>query len=495
MSLNILDLAVHQRYTMDFIITNPKSFIMLDMGAGKTPSTLFAYSELLFWGNVKKVLVISHPSIVNNVWHNEINKWDGLKHLTYTIVNGTPAKRLKQFKEAQNKHFTMLSIYNLDWAIKEGLLADYDGLIIDESTMFKSYKSVRFKQLKTIVNQFNYVTLLSGTPKPNTITDLWSQLFLLDGGKRLGKNISAFRRQYMTPGYIKHTWIEKDNSLDEVTDKIDDLCFNYDIVIDKPECFMHFLEVELDSKTKKKYDSMKKNLFISDDFEKINKLKKEYDRLAKSKDNVAIEIWAIEDELSELLTGDSVINGASQLYSKCLQFSSGFTYDIIEDDTKPNKIKSYTIQHDSKIKYLKTMLNDIYNNENFIIIYNLQAEKDIIMKAIKNIVVYDKRKSAKIINDWNDGKIKYLLTHVSSLSHGVNLQFGGNNMIYYSPCNNLETYLQMNKRLDRKGQTKNVNIFHLYTTIDEMNVYKALEDKNISQNRLLNQFMYNTIKG
>jgi len=469
--LDITLLNNDQKEMIKHILINKKTHNWQDMGFGKTVTTLSAYNSLLILGEVKRVLVISYPSIVFNVWEQETKKWKHLQDLTFTKIKGNPKQRKELVTYARDTDFTLLSIFNLDWFIKEYKNNwIWDALIIDESTLFKSYKAVRFKALKEVLDNFKYITLLSGTPKPNSYQDLWSQYFILDKGERLGKNITAFRNNFMEQGYFKYSWELKPKADKEIKEKIKDITFYKDVKISLPQIFYKYEEIELPSKIIKILNTAKSEAILNIyNIDEVRELKKKFD-----KEEDFIKQMQIQIKIDELLEDSLSLNSAVSIYNKLLQISSSGYYD--ED-------KKYIHVHDTKIKYLKDFLE--YHNENFIIVYNFQFEKDLILKNIKNVVAFDKRKSEKIISDWNNRKIKYLLTHAGSLSHGVNLQFGGNSLIWYSPTSNLEQYLQMNKRLHRKGQTKNVNIIHFYTSIFEKTVYDNLNNKNMSQKDLL----------
>jgi len=483
--LKYTDLKSHQLEIINTIINKPKSYIWADMGAGKTASTLHAYNWLMDIGLVNKVLIISHPSIVNSVWYTEAKNWEELHNLRFNIIKGTAKQRTKQIEQGLSD-FTLISIYNLKWFIDNNYFNNYDGLIIDEATLFKSYNSVRFKSIKPYINQFTYITLLSGTPKPNTYMDLWSPLFILDGGKRLGKNITTFRKSYMKQHtYIKHAWEMLKGSDKLIQDKVKDICINFKVDINLPQLFIKDIEINLDKKHLDFISNMLKHKVISDKHSKLDVLYKEYKK-AELEEDISV-IWDLEEKISNILEDSTILKHTSELYLKTLMISSGGYYDMIDNT------RIYKHVHDTKVKYLKDML-DIYSNENFIIVYNYQFEKDMILEHINNVTAYDKKNSNNIIENWNKGNIKYLLTHVSSLSHGVNLQYGGSNMIYFSPTSNLEQYLQMNKRLLRNGQKNNVNIFQFYTTKWEKLVYDKLQDKNISQQELLSKMIANIIK-
>jgi len=479
-SLSLLD--SHQVDGFRFIKSNPSNFIMWDMGLGKTPTTLLAYADLLDYGYINKVLIISHPTIIASVWYNEAIAWDGLEHLTFNIAIGTPKQRLEILQD--DSDFDLISVNNLGWLIDNIDISIYDGLIIDESSLFKSHTSKRFKHIKAFLSgtKLKYKTLLSGTPISNNHQNLFSQMFILDGGKALGKNITDFRRKFMIQGFMKYDWMFHKGAEKEIERLIKPYCLNSDVVLELPKVFYKTIDVVLTADTKNRIDFFRKNGLITDDSKQHNRLIELFKQYNKLDDYE--EIWKYQDEFESLLSNMDVVENVISIYSKMLTLASGFYYQVIS-------IKQL---HTAIIDALKDFI-ELYD-ERYIIVYNFIEEREQISKAIPGATTYDKRNINTIIYDAKDKKIKYLLVHAKNLSHGINgLQYGFNNIIWYSPTTSLETYLQMNKRINRRGQTKNVNIIKFISTNDEKLVYNALEEKNMNQNALLKAMMIHISKG
>jgi hypothetical protein len=436
----------YQRDCRNFILNNKSSLITLNMGLGKTLITLDTLTILKEFAYIDKILLISFPNILHS-WENEINKFN--INLSIEIVEGNQKERLKQLNST-NKDIIAISIYNFKWFVEVNKIK-FDCLIIDESSGFKNPSTIRFKNIKQLLKKqnFKYKILLSGTPNPNSYIDLWSQIYILDMGKRLEPYITKFKNKYMQKHpYLKSVY-QPINGMDKVImDKIKDISFNIEVK-DIHKINYYYKEHRLDNNITKIIKDMKTDFIMN-----------------------------IDDNLDE----DSIIKSASVLYSKLLQISSGGL--IVGDEVK--------ILHLERIKLLKELLES-YDNENFIIVYNFKFQRNLIIENIKNITLWDKKNATKLINKWNNKKIKYLLVHHGNISHGVNMQGGGSNIIYFSPLDNLENYLQLNKRLARGKDKKIVNIFHLFSTNDDKKVYKSLENKNFNMKKMLKGFIKSSV--
>jgi len=435
----------YQRDCRNFILNNPTSLITLDMGLGKTLITLNAIELLKEFAYIDKILLVSFPNILYS-WNDEINKFN--INLSMQIVEGSPKERLKQLNT--NKDIIAISIYNFKWFVEVNR-NKFNCLIIDESSAFKNPSSVRFKSIKKLLKKqdFKYKILLTGTPNPNTYMDLWSQTYILDNGKRLEAYITKFRNKYMQKHpYLKSVY-EPIKGMDKtIMNKIKKITFNVEVK-DIHKINYYYKEHSLNNSIIKIIKDMKTDFIMN-----------------------------IDDNLDE----DSIIKSASVLYSKLLQISSGGL--IVGDKVE--------ILHLERIKLLKELL-ETYDNENFIIVYNFKFQRDLIIQNIKNITLWNKKIANKLINKWNNGKIKYLLVHHANISHGLNMQNGGSNIIYFSPLDNLENYLQLNKRLARGKDKKIVNIFHLFATNDDKKVYKSLENKNFNMKEMLKGFIKSSV--
>jgi SNF2 family DNA or RNA helicase len=439
----------YQEKAINMIIDNPYCGLFLDMGLGKTVSTLTAINILIYGDlSVDKVLVIAPKNVAENTWSSEIEKWDHLKKLTISKVLGNE----KQRKEALNKKADIYIINreNVSWLIGfyGGSYFPFDMLVIDELSSFKSPKAQRFKSLRMIRPLIKRVVGLTGTPAPNGLIDLWSQMYLIDKGERLGKNITSYRREYFVPnrtnGMIVFDYKLKAKSCENlIKNKISDICVSMkaEDYLTLPSCIYRNVEVCLDDKLMKEYK----------DFEREQVLK------------------LFEDD-----TTITAVNKAATV-NKLLQYSNGAVYD--ED-------KNYHIIHNEKLKALEDII-DTSNGNNVLVFYNFKSDLERIKERLK---IYNPTvlKGEKEVINWNKGNIQVLLAHPASAGHGLNLQSGGNIIVWFGLTWSLELYLQANARLYRQGQTKPVIIHHIITksTYDE-DVIKALKNKNETQEELL----------
>jgi len=416
------------------------------MGLGKTVTTLTAISDLLFLGDIEKVLVIAPLRVAEDTWSTEIEKWDHLSHLRISKVLGSPKERIRAMNRPADIYVTNRE--NVEWMVKEYFDKwPFDMAVIDELSSFKSAKAIRFRSLKKVRPYFKRIVGLTGTPAPNSLIDLWPQLYLLDGGARLGKTITGFKQQYFKPGrmngYIVYDWKLKDGSEDAIHNKIGDICISMmsKDYLDIPERIDNKVSVNLPDKIKSVYKQLEKDLVI------------------------------------ELDKNDITAANAAVLTNKLLQMSNGAIYS--ED-------KSVVEIHEEKLKVLLDLI-EAANGKPVLIFYSFKHDFD-------RIVRYLKAKKLKAIGlgdsgdikKWNNGEIPILLVHPASAGHGLNLQYGGNIIIWFGLTWSLELYQQANARLHRQGQKESVIVHHIITknTVDE-DVMRALGNKEINQNTLL----------
>lgn len=432
----------YQEYARNWIIDKEKSGLFLDMGLGKSVITLTAIDDLMFdYFEVSKVLVIAPLRVAESTWDAEINKWDHLKGLRMSKVLGSEKERLKGL-------YTPADIYiinreNVTWLVDNLKSSwDFDMVVIDELSSFKSHKSQRFKSLRKVRPLINRIVGLTGTPSPNGLIDLWSQVYLLDGGERLGKTITGYRDRYFLPDkrnqHIIFSYKLKDEAEDSIYEKIEDICISMKAkdYLNLPERINNIVPVVL--KDKERYNKLEKDLLL------------------------------------ELEEGDIVANNAAALTNKLLQFANGAIYD---EDGK------VTVIHDDKLKALDDLI-EAANGKPVLVFYSFIHDKTRIVERYKNAKTLD---TAEDIKKWNDGEIEILLAHPASAGHGLNLQSGGHIIIWFGLTWSLELYMQANARLDRQGQKQTVIIHHLVAkdTVDE-DVMKALENKEVGQEALLN---------
>ena len=384
--------------------------------------------------------------VAEDTWSTEIEKWDHLSHLRISKVLGKPKDRVRAMNKPADIYVTNRE--NVEWLVKEYFDKwTFDMVIIDELSSFKSAKAIRFRSLKKVRPYFKRIVGLTGTPAPNSLIDLWPQLYLLDGGTRLGKTITGFKQQYFRPGrqngYIVYDWKLKEGSEDAIHNKIGDICISMmsKDYLSIPERVDNIINVNLPDKTKIVYKKLEKDLVL------------------------------------ELGDDDITAANAAVLTNKLLQMSNGAIYS--ED-------KSVIEIHDEKLKILLELI-EAANGKPVLIFYSFRHDYD-------RIVSYLKTKKLKAIGlkdsgdikKWNNGEIPILLVHPASAGHGLNLQYGGNIIVWFGLTWSLELYQQANARLHRQGQKDVVVVHHIVckNTVDE-DVMRALGNKEINQNTLL----------
>ena len=437
----------YQEFATEHVILNPEAGLLLDMGLGKTVSTLTAVDRLMNdYFEISKVLVIAPKRVAEDTWTTESAKWDHLKHLRLSVVLGSERERKEALKAKADIY--VINRENVAWLVGYYQSAfPFDMIVIDELSSFKSAKAIRFKSLRMIRPKVKRVVGLTGTPVPNGLIDLWPQMYLLDQGVRLGKTISGYREKYFTPGkrngQVVFNYNLKTESERAIYDKIGDICISMKAkdYLSLPERVNHTIEVKLPKAIQEKYDEFEKQQVLS----------------------------IIESD-----TDISAVNAAA-LSTKLRQFANGAVYDAE---------KNYHVVHDEKLEALEEIV-EAANGQPVLIFYSFKHDLERIQKRLKG---YKPRmlESSSDIEDWNAGKIQVLLAHPMSAGHGLNLQAGGNIVIWFGLNWSLELYQQANARLDRQGQIKPVVIYHLITvsTIDQK-VFLALEGKAEGQDALL----------
>lgn len=437
----------YQQYAINHILDHEASGLFLDMGMGKTVSSLTAIDDLLFLGEATKVLVIAPKRVAEDTWSTEVEKWDHLKHLRISKILGTPNKRLEAAEADADIYVTnrenvewLVDVYFKNWK--------WDTLIIDELSSFKSSKAKRFRALKKVRPYFKRIVGLTGTPAPNSLIDLWPQLYLLDGGERLGKTITGYRERYFVPGdrnqFVVFNYNLREGAEEAIHNKISDICVSMkaDDYLDMPGRIDNIVKIDLPKKALKEYEELEKELIIQLDDEDI------------SASNSAV------------LTG------------KLLQMCNGAIY---ADETK-----EIINIHDEKLNALMDII-EAANGKPVLIFYSFKHD----LIRIKDYLKKNKIKGQELggsedIKKWNDGEIPVLLLHPASAGHGLNLQYGGNIIVWFGLTWSLELYQQACARLYRQGQKESVVIHHIIarSTVDE-DVMKALQGKELNQNLLL----------
>ncbi|HEL1237647.1 TPA: DEAD/DEAH box helicase [Streptococcus equi subsp. zooepidemicus] len=432
----------YQRYATDFIINNPISAVLLEMGLGKSVISLSAINELMLdYFDVSRTLVIAPLRVAISTWPDEIKKWDHLKYLSYSVVTGSEKERLDALKKPA--HIYVINRENVDWLItKSGFKWFFDMVVIDELSSFKSYQAKRFKSLLKARPKVKRIVGLTGTPSSNGLMDLWAEFRLLDMGERLGRYITHYRQNFFIPDKRNQQMIfsykPKDGAEKEIYQLISDITISMKSkdFLKMPECIMNEVVVSLSEKEQKLYDSLKKDMVLS----------------------------VGDDEIDAI--------NAAALSSKLLQMASGAVYN---DDKESIHI------HDRKLDALEDLIEGA-NGKPVLIAYWFKHD----LTRIKERFDVREIKTGKDITDWNEGQIPIAIIHPASAGHGLNLQLGGSTLIWFSLTWSLELYQQTNARLYRQGQDSTVVIHHILTkgTIDE-DVMKALKAKERIQDALI----------
>lgn len=430
----------------DHIIANTHSGLFLDMGLGKTVTSLTAINTCIYEElEIDTVLIVGPKRVVSTVWSDEVEKWDHLKNLKLSKIIGTEKERIAAIRTKADVY--LISRDNLVWLIGQfgGNMLPYDWLVIDESSSFKTRGSARFKALEKVQPCFKRVTILTGTPVPNGLIDLWTQIWLLDRGKRLGRFISDYKDNYFLrvcpPGSQFGKYLPSETSKQRIFDSIKD------IVI---------------SMKAKDYLDLKPVQYIDVPLRFSAKLQKQYDKFEY-------------DKVMELLEGEVSGATAAVMSNKLLQFAGGAVYD---DEKNVHEI------HDIKLDAVEELIESA-NGRPVLIAYTFKHERDRLMRRLKKYGAID-FKTDKHQRDWNAGKIPVMLMHPASGGHGLNLQDGGNIAIWYSLNWSLELYEQWNARLARQGQKLKVFIYRLILTgTEDESVALSLNSKGRTQDGLM----------
>lgn len=458
------DLHKYQKACVEHIITHPFCGVFLDMGLGKTVSTLTAINYLMLdYLEINSVLVIAPKRVAESVWQEEAEKWDHLKHLRFSKIIGSVKQRISAVMDTKADIY-IISRDNVAWlcALYGGGKLPFDMVVIDELSSFKSYKSERFKALRGARPYLKRLVGLTGTPAPNGLIDLWPQIYLMDRGERLEKTISRYREKYFRPGqtngHVVYSYDLMSDSEYLIHKKIEDICISMkaDDYLEMPERTDNYIKLKMPEQIKKQYDDFEKNKVLD-----LFKSEQEYLDNAYKWVDKPVEINAVN---------------AAALSNKLLQFANGAVYD--------ENRKVFPI-HDIKLEALKEIIEDA-NGQSVLVAWTFQFDRDRIMDYLKK---YKPRelKTNKDIEDWNAGKIQVMLAHPASAGHGLNLQAGGNLIVWFGQTWSLELYQQFNARLYRQGQKNHVVINHLILqgTHDE-DVIRALKNKDKKQNALMN---------
>lgn len=415
----------------------------------KTVITLTAIRSLIYdYLEVSRVLIIAPKKVAEGTWDGEAEKWDHLKdRLTISKILGTPAQRKKAL--SADADIYILSRDNIHWLVEEvGRSWPFDMVILDESTSFKSHQAIRFKAIRRVLPKISRLVELTGTPSPNNLLDLWAQIFLLDGGERLGKTYGGYRERYFAArSYVNGIPVNyqpKADAKDAILAALQDLCVSMKAAdyLDLPEIVFEDIPVILTGASLKAYKTMA--------------------------EEAVLELTASGEEITAM--------NAAALTNKLLQLANGAVYDAAHDTH---------VIHDHKIEAFMELL-EMLNGEHALVFYSFQSDCDRILKAIGKSYRARVLQNQADINAWNAGEIDVLLAHPASTAYGLNLQQGGRHVIWFGMTWNYEQYVQSNARLHRQGQTKPVIVHHLIAkgTVDE-DVKAALERKDGTQQYIM----------
>ena len=433
----------YQQFATDMIIKKKALALMLDMGLGKTVITLTAINDLMYdYLEISKVLVIAPLRVADTTWPDECRVWEHLRHLRIAKILGDVTNRKKALSE--NADIYVINREQVSWLVGiYGSKWPFDMVVIDESSSFKSPKSKRFKDLRKVRPFMKRIVELTGTPAPNGLLDLWSQIYLLDMGERLGKTISEYRRRYYTPGrgngMVTYEWNLNEGDDEVIFKKIEDICVSMksEDYLTLPEVVYNVIPVKLKANELKLYKQLEKDMVI------------------------------------DLQGQELVALSAGALSNKLLQMANGQVYT---DEHKVLRI------HKAKIEAMYDII-EANEHKSLLVMYWFNHDLDQLEGAFPYARVL---KDSQDIRDWNEGRIRMLLMHPASAGHGINLQRGGHIVVWFGLTWSLELYQQANKRLHRSGQAKNVFIHHLVAqgTIDE-EVMSALSSKDAGQRKML----------
>jgi SNF2 family DNA or RNA helicase len=432
----------YQTYATDFILEHPIAAVFLEMGLGKSVITLTAVSDMLFDSfEINKVLVIAPLRVARDTWPAEIAKWDHLKLLRYSTVIGSEKQRIAALK--QDADIYIINRENVKWLVADsGVPFDYDMMVIDELSSFKSYGSQRFKYLKKARPLVKRIVGLTGTPSPNGLMDLWAEIGILDMGHRLGRFIGRFRDTYFLPDKRNQSTIfsykPREESEKAIYDKISDICISMRNVdyLEMPQCIFNNVTVNMSETERSQYEQLKNDLILP------------------------------------FADGDVDAKSAVGLTNKLLQMANGAVY---------NENGGVQQIHDRKLDALEDLV-EAANGKPVMIAYTYKHDLTRICER------FHARKidTSEDISDWNAGRIPVSIIHPKSAGHGLNLQIGGSTLIWFGLPWSLEEYQQTNARLWRQGQKETVIIHHIIAknTIDE-DILKALDRKETTQAALI----------
>lgn len=438
----------YQQTAINAILEKPAVALWMEMGLGKTVVTLTAIDQLIYDRlEVSKVLVIAPKKVAEATWQDEAVKWDHLRHLRFSTVLGTTGQRTAALETGADIY--IINRENVVWLVKYlNIRWPFDMVVLDEASSFKSHAAARFKALKAIRPRILRIVELTGTPQPNNLMDIWAQVYLLDQGVRLGRNITQYRQSYFNATsygaqFVKYE--EREGAAAVIQNRIRDivLSFKASDYLTLPDKVLHDIPVVLDARAAEAYKQMQKEFLLEVDGKTVT------------------------------------AQQAAAVTGKLLQLCNGSVYD---EEHNVHHV------HDCKLEAFDELI-ELLAGQKCLVFYGFKFDLTQIMDLLKT-----RHKSLKIAvltsaeeaAEWNAGKIDVLLAHPASCAYGLNLQQGGHHLIWYSLPWSAELYAQAEARLHRQGQTQPVIVHRLLVKgrMDEV-VAKALAHKDRKQDALL----------
>jgi SNF2 family DNA or RNA helicase len=414
--------------------------LALEMGLGKSVSTLTAISDMIGAMVASKVLVIAPLRVANSVWAQEARAWAHLNHLRVSVATGS--ERARRAALSVDADVYVINRENVFWLAQTyGKRWPFDTVVIDESSSFKNASSQRFKALRKMLPYIERMVLLTGTPSPNGLLDLWSQMYLIDYGERLGRTMTGYKQRFFEQDFMGYRFTPRAGSADRIQDLISDkvIHMSAEDYLDLPDRIDIEQGIDMPPKALGEYKSFERTMLAE-----------------------------LDDEVIEATT-------AAVLANKLLQWSNGAMYT----DQNGNWAETHKVKLDA----LAEVVED-NEGENILVAYNYKSDLERLKARFPEARVLDKNQET--IDAWNRGEIKILLAHPASAGHGLNLQRGGALCVWFGLNWSLEYYQQFNARLHRQGQTRPVRVVHIVCkdTIDER-VLSVLRSKDAEQGALL----------
>lgn len=435
------DLHDYQVRGVEFIKARKRCALFLDMGLGKTTTTLTALSDLHDSMTVNKTLIIAPLRVANSVWSQECAKWSHLKDMGVSVCTGSERQRIAALQ--RDADVFVINRENVLWLVTlYGKKWPFDCVVIDESSSFKSSSSERFKALKRVLPSTTRMVLLTGTPSPNGLLDLWAQVYLVDFGMSLGRTMSAYKQRFFETDYMGYKFTPRPGADETIQNLIRPmtLSMSAEDYLELPDRIDLVERITLPSKVLTAYQSFESEMF------------------------------------AELPDGEEVeAISAGVLAGKLLQYANGAMYT--------DALHNYSVLHNAKLDTLDEII-EANPNEPLLVAYNFKSDLERLLKRFPDATVLDK--DPETVLRWNRGEIPLLLAHPASAGHGLNLQAGGSVIVWFGLSWSLELDQQFNARLHRQGQSKPVRVIRIVCadTIDER-VLEVLESKDAVQSRLL----------